>query len=155
MKEVIQAAAIKYAEECGIDHNLVLAIIQHESSFDPLAVRYEPGWNYLYKIELFASMNHITAATEKALQCFSYGPGQLMGSVLRELGFTDNLLLIPGTPELGVYYCCVKLKQLFEKYKSTDEVIAAYNAGSPRMVNGLFANQNYVDAVKKILNKGV
>jgi soluble lytic murein transglycosylase-like protein len=155
MKEQIQAVAIKWAEQMGLDHNLVLAIISHESSFDPLAVRFEPHWAYLYKLEPFASLNHITVETERQLQCFSYGPGQLMGSVLRELGFKGNLLAIPGNPDLGVYYTCMKILQLTQKYSELDDVIAAYNAGSPRKLAQGYANQVYVDAVKAILNKGV
>lgn len=136
---------------CGVDANLALAIASQESGFDPHAIRYEESWSYLMTPHLFAAALGITETTESALQRMSWNCLQVMGAVCRELGYNGNLLMLTD-PEQGIYYGCLKLKQLKTKYSDEQNVIAAYNAGSPGKVNGRYKNQNYVSAVLKNLN---
>jgi len=144
------------AKAAGVSPFLALAITEVESAGDPAAVRFEPGWKYHYKVEDFAKACRITAETEKVLQSCSFGLMQVMGTVARELGFSGNLVQL-SDPYIGAKYGCLKLAKLFSLLKSTDDVIAAYNAGSPnRTPDGKYVNQQYVDKVKSILypNKG-
>lgn len=136
----------------GIDPLLAIAIAEVESAGDPCAVRYEPGWKYHYNVENFAKMCRITEATEHMLQACSFGIMQVMGTVARELGFEESLLKL-ADPRLGAKYGCMKLAKLFKVLKSVDDVIAAYNAGSPIKRDGKYINQGYVDKVRKLYGR--
>ena len=87
--------------------------------------------------------------TERQDQMTSWGLMQVMGAVARELGHTGPLsdLLDPPT---GLFYGCLHLRRFRAKYDIWPDVIAAYNAGSPRRVAGQigpYVNQSYVDKV--------
>lgn len=141
----------KESKVAGVPPLLALAITEVESAGSPVAVRFEPGWKYHYKVEEFAKSCQITADTERVLQACSFGVMQVMGTVARELGFTGNLIQL-SDPYIGAKYGCLKLAKLFSLLKSTDDVIAAYNAGSPmRNSDGKYVNQKYVDKVRAIL----
>lgn len=134
----------------GLDPDLVIAIAETESYFDELACRFEANWKYLVNVEGFARGARISQDTERILQMCSWGFMQVMGSVARELGWKGNLLELTR-PELGVKFGCLKLKELMKKYNHQDDVIAAYNAGSPRKTDhGRYVNQLYVNKVRGI-----
>ena len=150
-KDDVKSIAVKIADELNIQHEWVLAICRAESAFDHLAVRFEPGWKYEFKIAEFATLLNISYATERNLQMCSWGPMQIMGTVAREFGFKESILKLTE-PELGIRYGCLKLKSLINKYGYSDNAISSYNAGSPtRATNGQYKNQAYVDKVKKFL----
>jgi hypothetical protein len=83
----------------------------------------------------------------------SWGLMQVMGAVARECGFHGNYLSQLLDPEEGTEFGCRHLAILKGRYIQVygwDGVIAAYNAGSPRIVHaGGFENQQYVDRVRK------
>jgi hypothetical protein len=142
------------ANENGVDPILFEAICRVESSLDPLAMRYEPKWNYLYFPREHASRLRITEETETQLQKFSYGLCQIMGSVAREHGFTGALVSLAADPALCLKFGAIHLKKFLWKYQTEAEAIAAYNAGSARRTpGGMFVNQQYVDKVDKVLRK--
>lgn len=125
---------------------LVYAICQVESSLNPLATRYEPNFRWL--------VGNIDTMTplERHGQMTSWGLMQVMGSVARELGFAgqfdDNCALF--LPSINLFYGCLHLRRFKAKYNEWPDVIAAYNAGSPRRVMGsvgAYVNQPYVDKV--------
>lgn len=153
-KDEILASAVSIAQEQNIDHELVLAFIEVESSFYPFAHRFEPKWRYVLsddQIERLALHNNISSQTERIDQMTSFGLMQVMGSVARELGYQGNLADL-YYPNYGITYGCKKLKSLIEKYPdSQDDAISAYNAGTPTIVAGEYKNQAYVDAIKKAL----
>lgn len=137
----------------GIDPDLAIAIAEVESHFDELAVRYEPNWKYAYNMQSFAKHVGISEDTEKILQMCSWGQMQVMGTRIRELGFRKNLLEIARQPELGIRFGCLVIKGLMQKYSKLDDIIAAYNAGSPRLLpNGKYYNQIYLNKVKETLS---
>ncbi len=135
----------------GIDPDLAIAFSQAESHFDEYAVRYEPNWRLFIGIELYAARNRISQDTEKVLQACSLGMMQVMGTVARELGFKDNLLMLTR-PELGIKFGCFKIQELMKKYVRLDDLIAAYNAGTPKKLpDGIaYTNQQYVNKVREI-----
>lgn len=143
----IEAMIVKAAELFRLDANLIRAIISTESSFIPDATRFEPHWRYHWNVRHFAEKCGITVAEEEEMQATSWGLMQVMGTVARELGFTDVLseLLLPA---FGIFYGCKKLRKLSDKYGDEEKVVSAYNQGSPRMTpGGMFMNQQYVDKV--------
>lgn len=133
-----------------LDAALLEAFCWTESNMDPFAVRYESNWKYLFQVDENARELKISQDTEKHLQMFSYGLGQVMGSVARELGFKGSLLKM-ADPVIGLEFSAKKLKSLTKKYTKMNDVIASYNAGSTRFnVEGAYINQDYVN---KVLSK--
>lgn len=132
----------------ALDPFLVKAIIYVESAGDKYAARFEPKWTYFYRVEEFADDNNITAATERVFQATSLGLMQIMGSVVRELGWGASLVEV-FNPEVNITYGCKKLNQFSQRYTDRRDIIASYNAGSPRRnkVDGKYVNQKYVDKV--------
>ena len=131
------------ASRRSLPWELVYAICQVESSLNPSAVRHEPHYRWL------VGDNETMSPTERHEQMTSWGLMQVMGAVARELGHTGPLsdLLDPPT---GLFYGCLHLRRFRAKYDIWPDVIAAYNAGSPRRVAGQigsYVNQSYVDKV--------
>jgi len=131
------------ASRRSLPWELVYAICQAESSLNPSAIRHEPRYRWL------VGDNETMSPTERHEQMTSWGLMQVMGAVARELGHTGPLsdLLDPPT---GLFYGCLHLRRFRAKYDIWPDVIAAYNAGSPRRVAGQigpYVNQSYVDKV--------
>jgi soluble lytic murein transglycosylase-like protein len=147
---LIRQVAIKE----GVKADLFQAICTHESAMNPFAMRFEPGWKYFYFARETASKLGITEQTENVLQASSHGLCQIMGSVMRELGYLRPLTEVYSDPSLPLIYGAKHLKKYGEKYKTEAEVISAYNAGTPaKTPGGLFVNQKYVDAVSLHLHE--
>jgi soluble lytic murein transglycosylase-like protein len=140
--KIVQAVA----QEMGQDVGLALAIARVESSGNPLAARYEPHYRWTLTPEKFAKAIMITEETELMFQKTSLGVMQVMGALARELGFRGHLTGL-CYPEIGARYGVMQLEKLWLRYNNIEDVIAAYNAGSPRKSNGVYVNQNYVDKV--------
>jgi soluble lytic murein transglycosylase-like protein len=140
------------ADAENVPKNLLGAIIQTESSNNKYAVRFEPHFKWLYKQKDFARDCGITEATETVMQMTSWGLCQLMGALLRELGHKGPMVLALEE-QANITYCAKYLKRLATRYKDGDDIIAAYNAGSPiKGLNGQYKNQAYVDKVKLYLS---
>ena len=141
--EMIQAAAIKH----GIPVALVRAMIQVESGGNTWAIRFEPGYPYLWPAGVKAE--NLTP-TELNQQRFSYGLLQVMGAVARERGLKGYCTQLCD-PEIGLEYGCQHLAGYYAKYKDWDKAIVSYNAGSPRIgPAGEYVNQGYLDKVKML-----
>lgn len=142
------------ARKHGLNPDLVCAIISVESAWNPHAVRYENAWKWHLDTAKYAAKNHITERTEYILQSLSYGLGQVMGAVCRELGH-DGSLIEMFDPELNIEFTCLKLKQISKKYSDQNDIIASYNAGSPRRdpVLHRYENADYVDKVNLKLRR--
>lgn len=135
------------AQQAGIESELLTAIVCQESRGDPFAMRYEDAWKYLCTPDKYAPQLRITHDTEERLQMFSYGLCQLMGSLLRELGFTGPL---PKAlePSINLSYGAKKLGLLLDKYQAIPDAVSSYNQGNNRRdAQGKFQNQSYVDSV--------
>lgn len=135
----------------GIDQNLVMAIATAESAGNPLAVRYEPNYNYFWYVRHWSDILSITYETEQMLQATSFGLMQTMGAVCREYGYNKTLVAIVSDPEAQLLYGITHIKKFLVKYGIMEDAIAAYNAGSVRKTSGgFYQNQKYVD---KVMNK--
>lgn len=133
-------------KDAAIAHHLpwelVHAICEIESSLNPFAMRYEPNYKWLT-----ADPAHLSP-TERVGQMISWGPMQVMGAVARSYGFTGYFPALCTFPT-GLTYGCLHLAHFHAKYSLWTDVIAAYNAGSPRRTpdGRQFVNQFYVDKV--------
>lgn len=141
------------SKKYGVEWELITAIIMKESSGKCDVTRYEDHYVWLFKVKEHAQLNRITEQTEEILQKTSWGLMQVMGAVLREMGFNKNLPKAID-PKINVSYGTKFLRKLIDKYENRDDVIAAYNAGSPRRdKNGKYVNQAYVDTVIAYMNE--
>lgn len=124
---------------------LVKAICKQESGFDEDAYRYEPNYRYLVGDSL--TMNE----TERFGQKVSWGLMQTMGGVMREHGFMSKWFTRAcSEPAIALRYGMLHLRMYQKRYGDWYDVIAAYNAGSPRKnEQGKYVNQGYVDSVVK------
>jgi len=137
----------KHSKTFAIDPLLVAAIMTVESAADKYAARFEPKWSYFFNVEEFAQECDITQATERVFQATSIGLLQIMGSVIRELGWHGSIVEI-FEPDLNIMYGCKKLNQISRRWPDLKDTIAAYNAGSPRRLkDGRYENYWYVNKV--------
>lgn len=138
----------KEAKITSIDPKLIYGFVSTESTFDPKAVKYEPTYIWLESPPLYARQSGISTDTEIVLQKISWGLMQLMGANSRTYGLVGSLFQMLD-PAVGLHYACIHLAKLLKKYTSLDDVIAAYNKGSPiKKDDGTYVNQAYVDKVK-------
>jgi len=143
----------KAAETFRLDTNLIRAVITVESTWDTWAWKYEPTVSYSVRIRDYANKLGILYATEEKNQKTSWGLMQVMGFLARDLGFTDHLSML-WHPEIGIFYGAKNLQRLSQKYSDETDVIASYNAGSPRKTpGGFYENQGYVNRVSGELSK--
>lgn len=158
-KAEINAIIVHRSKENGIDPDLLRAICTIESSLEPLAMRFEPNYRWLWFPRETASrmtkqIPGYSADTEMALQRFSYGLPQIMGAVCRELGYDGPLQLLPLEPVIVLDLACKHLKKFMEKYPSEPDWISAWNQGNAgKTPGGLYKNQSYVDKVCLELRK--
>lgn len=139
------------AKEFKLDPMLISAMVQVESAGNPKAMRFEPAWRYFWFVDGYASKLNISVETERTLQAFSYGLLQIMGSCAREGGLTGPLTDLLNV-EMSLHYGCMHLSKIAKKYGVEVDVIAAYNAGSPRkLASGMYENQAYVNKVHQYL----
>lgn len=136
------------ASEENVPWRLLGAIVKVESGGDDFVTRYEDHYKYLFKVAECSQDNGITAGTEIIHQKTSWGAAQVMGAVAREFGYEDHLPLLCG--KLSLVYACKLIKRLASKYTHKEDIIAAYNAGSPvKTTDGKYKNQEYVDKVMR------
>lgn len=148
IKNIVSIKALSY----GLDPKLAQSIAQIESSFNPMCMRFEPNWMYYYMPLVYSKNLGVTLATERTLQQISYGLMQVMGSVARELGFEEELIKLCD-PDLGAQYGCMKLVDIKKKYSDEQDIISAYNAGTPSKIGIKYRNQDYVNKVTEALLK--
>ena len=132
-----------------LDWRLVSSIIMIESACNTWRPRFEPAYKWLYFARDIAPIAGVTYETMEVMQKTSWGLMQVMGAVAYELGLPhDQVPTQLCLPHIGIDYGCRLLTKLFQRYNSETDVIAAYNAGSPRKTSGgMYANQRYVDKV--------
>lgn len=134
----------------NVDWRLVYGIAYAESSFRPLACRYESSWpdRWLVKPIVHAKTLGQTVETEIIHQKCSWGMMQVMGAVARELGFNGYLTQL-CEPAMGIHWGTKKLQQVLVKYpESITDAISAYNAGHPRrQPDGKYLNEGYIRRV--------
>lgn len=118
----------------GIDPNVVEAVVQKESSYNPVAWNPEPRYRYLWDVRKNAPFRPLTLLElsskfpppdfraiqgdpdqEFWAQQASWGLMQLMGAVVREHGYKEPWLTsLVADPELNLEYGCRHLSGLFK-----------------------------------------
>lgn len=148
------------------------AIVQVESGGNPFAWNPEPAYRYVWDVKRnipfklgedivrspVPPKDFPTLAGDQDQEWWgqraSWGLMQVMGAVARELGYREPYLPELCLPDTNIQYGCLHLKALHRLYAGKFGlmgVVAAYNAGSPRLLrNGKFENQRYVDKVFRL-----
>jgi len=160
-KKAIQDAA----DEHRIPVMVLEGIVRTESGGNPLAMRVEPDYKWLWDVQRnapardvtgrdFPSPDYVSRQTEYWGQKTSWGLMQIMGATAREMGFEEPFFsALCANPAKGMYYGCLFLRRLADRYLEKHGwpgVVAAYNAGAPRYdERGKFMNQGYVDKVMR------
>jgi soluble lytic murein transglycosylase-like protein len=137
-KPALIALARQKAEKYGLDGDLVCALCEQESDWDPFAVRYEPGFLSRYVAPLYSAGK--ISSTEAYTRSISWGLLQLMGQVAREKGFDGPYLSALCDPESGLEWGCKYFSALMGR--SGNDIDAALN----RWNGG--GNAAYVQEVK-------
>lgn len=159
LTEEVMAIIKSQATEKKLRLDLLMAMVEVESSGNPYAMRYERNYSYYYRPEVFSKKFSVSLDTEKALQRFSYGLMQVMGGTARYIGYEGRLLDLV-VPEIGIEWGARYLKNICREYLDIEDQIAFYNGGFgalaykaknperkyPDMV------QRHVEKVLKLLN---
>ena len=112
---------------------LVCAVVDEESSWNPWALRYEPAFRSRYVAPLGLP------PTEEVSRATSWGLMQVMGQVAREVGFTGKFLSELCDPATGVEIGCVVLAHKIAAAEgNVAKALLLWNGG---------ANPNYPDEV--------
>jgi len=176
ISEQLADLATTTAQAKGLPPEIVKALIVKESTSRVWAWRPEPPYRYLWDVKHgrpFRALSHqemfsptppkdfpapcnVSRVAEWWGQKSSWGYMQVMGAVGRECGYSGDFLGGLYEPAINIEIGCRHLKNLARRYLATagwPGVVAAYNAGSPRvLVTGQYENQQYVDDVQGILD---
>ena len=99
------ALACRAAEAHALWPEVVCAIVEQESSWNPWALRYEPAFYEKYIAPQIARGN-IVDLTESHARAFSWGLMQVMGQAAREHGFNGASLAALCDPAAGIEIGC-------------------------------------------------
>jgi soluble lytic murein transglycosylase-like protein len=123
------------ANAAGLEPSLVAAIVLQESGGNPLAIRHESEYRWLWPSSAkVVPPPGVSLATEIAQQRTSWGLLQVMGATAREHGCREPFLTaLIADPALGLRFGCLYLASLFARFPGAgrEGAISAYNAGHP------------------------
>jgi soluble lytic murein transglycosylase-like protein len=130
----------------GLDADLVCAIVEQESAWDPETIRYEPAFfvRYVTPVEESGQL-YPTGETEARSRAFSWGLMQIMGQCARELGFEGAYLSALCGPEVGLEFGCrLLVRKLALAGGDLTRALQLWNGG---------ANSNYANEVVARIGK--
>ena len=133
MPDTVQPETIELARSIaaahGLEPALVCAVIEQESSWNPWAVRYEPGFLSRYVAPLYTAGK--LSATEAYTRAMSWGLMQVMGQVAREFGFAADSLPQLCDPATGVELGCrILAKRMARARGDVPAALLAWNGGT-------------------------
>jgi len=108
---------------------LILAIIEQESSFNPWAIRYEHAFFQKYILPQWVN-SKLPNITEAQARAFSWGLMQVMGQVAREHGFQGAFLAELCDPAVGLEVGCRVLAAKLAADGNVTKALLLWNGGS-------------------------
>jgi soluble lytic murein transglycosylase-like protein len=136
------ALARSMAAARGLFPELVCALCEQESAWDPWATRYEPAFFEKYVRPLadaarLPPIAGVSAATEARARAFSWGLMQVMGQVAREHGFAARSLAALCDPAVGLELGCrVFAAKLAAAEGNVTRALLLWNGGARREYPG-------------------
>lgn len=118
--------AEKYAAKYGLNVALVCALIEHESSWNTYAVRFEPAFEERYIKPALPG----APTTRELTLAMSFGLMQIMGETAVEFGFVGRFLTELCDPDVGLNYGCKKLQKCISIHGDERTALLAYNGGA-------------------------
>jgi len=115
------------AQDEGLFPELVCAVIEQESSWNPFSIRYEPAFFEHYVKPIMDTTT--ISITEAQARAFSWGLMQTMGQTVRELGFTGNMASLCDPPIGILWGCKVLAHKLAMAEGNTEKALLLYNGG--------------------------
>ncbi len=130
--------ARKIAAEHHLYPELVCAICEQESAWDPWAIRYEPAFHKRYVEPLWLKAA-VRTETEAQARAISWGLMQVMGQTAREHGFLGRFLSELCDPALALEIGCrVLALKLAAARGNVEKALLLWNGGAnsdyPRQV---------------------
>lgn len=123
MDEHLIQLARQVAQRHNLDADIFCAQVERESSWNPLAVRYEPAFR-----DRYVAPKHLELSEEIA-RSHSYGLLQVMGEVAREFGYAGQLAGL-FDPELGLEWGArVVAHKIAVNGGNVERGLLAYNGG--------------------------
>lgn len=124
-----RAEMIALAKETAARHALapeiVCAVCEQESSWNPWAIRYEPAFRQRYVAPLGLP------PTEEIARSISWGLMQVMGETAREAGFTEKFLSALAGPATGLEFGCIVLADKFSRADNNpSQALQLWNGGA-------------------------
>jgi len=155
-KELIKQYLVEKSNEAGIDPAITLAIVQHESSFNPNAYNPERGTiSAKRKAELMQYAGIVPQSElDDPERLGSRGLFQIYALTALRLGLRpreslDELFDVVTNTMYGI----MLLKQLTGQYSDVKDVFAAYNSGKPYNQAPATTRDQYVPAVIRLYNQ--
>lgn len=122
-----KALAGKYAAKHDLRPEIVAAVCEQESSWNPWATRFEKDFEARYIHPAIPS----APTTRELTLAMSFGLMQIMGLTAKEFGFAGQFLTELCDPDVGVEFGCRKLKRCYELHPGDDSAaLLTYNGGS-------------------------
>jgi soluble lytic murein transglycosylase-like protein len=122
--DTLIALAKERAAAAGVDPALACAVCDQESSWNPWAIRCEPGFYMRYVAKL-----HL-GPTEAWARAFSWGLLQLMGETAREEGYLGDMAMLCD-PQTGLDRGLIHLKKQLERANGDNHAaLQFWNGGS-------------------------
>jgi len=133
-KPALIALARQKAEKFGLNGDLICALVEQESNWEPFSVRYEPKFLSRYIAPQYSAGKF--TATEAYTRSISWGLLQLMGQVAREMGFDGPFLSALCDPEIGLEWGCKYFSSLMGRTgNDIDAALTRWNGGSNAAYN--------------------
>jgi hypothetical protein len=147
-----EVIAEKMSSQFNVPKELICAIGFVESNFRKNAFRYEPMFQRRY-IDNHPDYSDLPEDERRWLST-SWGYMQIMAATAIDLGYQFDYPEQITEPELNVEIGTFFLRKLFNRYKSWEDAISAYNQGNNRKSpDGSYANQAYVSKVLRYWDK--
>lgn len=147
--EARKALAGKYATKWNIDPVLLCALVEHESSWNPWAVRFEPAFEARY----IKPVNPAMPTTLELTKAMSFGLGQIMAETAIELGFQGRFMTELCDPDTGLEFAARKLHRCLTIHPPVKQNDGSLDYGLALLAYNGGADMNYPKLVMQFWNK--
>lgn len=128
-KDELISLARSVAAQHSLDPQLVCAVVEQESAWNPWAMRWEGAFFQKYVMPLYTAKK--ISVTEAYARGFSWGLMQVMGEVAREFDFTGLYLSELCDPAVGLEFGCRRLAKALAKAQGDQAAaLLGWNGGA-------------------------
>lgn len=114
---------------------IMCAIVEQESSWNPWSIRYEPAFYEHYVAPLLKS-GEVKSQTEATARAISWGLFQTMGQSVRELGFAGPMASLCDPATSAIWGCKLFTVKLGHAGEDLEKALALWNGGGNPLYPG-------------------